>query len=73
MNEPQEPQEQQVQINIKDAENVCCEECEGDRFVPTFLIKKVSALMSPTGKEIMAPIQLFQCAKCSHINKNFLE
>jgi|TARA_R110000824_G_scaffold204_1_gene916 hypothetical protein len=67
------PTQQNININIKDAEDIKCDECENKYFVPTFMIKKVSALMSPTGQEIMAPVQLFQCSSCNHVNKKFLE
>ena len=35
-------------------------------------MRKLSALLSPTGQETMIPIQVFACAKCGHINKGFL-
>ena len=35
-------------------------------------MRKLSALLSPTGQEAMIPIQVFACAKCGHINKGFL-
>ena len=36
------------------------------------VFKKVSAIMSPTGQEVMAPIKTFQCAKCNHLNEQFV-
>ncbi len=63
---------QTININVKDAQDVKCDECEGKVFIPAFLIKKISALVSPTGQEIMAPVQVFQCCGCKHINKEFL-
>jgi hypothetical protein len=35
-------------------------------------MRKLSALLSPTGQETMIPIPVFACAKCGHINKGFL-
>tara|TARA_B110000902_G_scaffold150931_1_gene173503 strand:+ start:171 stop:290 length:120 start_codon:yes stop_codon:yes gene_type:complete len=35
-------------------------------------MRKLSALLSPTGQQSMIPIQVFACAKCGHINKVFL-
>ena len=66
-------QKQQMNIDIKDAEDIKCEECKNVYFTPVVMIKKLSALISPTGQEIMAPVQLFQCSVCSHVNKQFLE
>jgi len=71
-NQPNQPN-QQINLNLKDAEDIKCEECENVYFTPVIMIKKISALISPTGQEIMAPVQLFQCSSCSHVNKQFLE
>ena len=31
------------------------------------MIKKLSALVSPTGKEIIAPVQVFNCGNCGEM------
>ena len=28
--------------------------------------------MSPNGQEIIAPVQVFGCNKCGHVNKEFM-
>ena len=50
-----------------------CDECENDTFTPVFIIKHLSALMSPTGQDTLVPIQMFKCSHCNHINEKFLE
>jgi hypothetical protein len=64
--------EQQIRVNLKDAEDISCNECENLYFVPAVSMKRVSALLSPTGQEAMVPLQTFQCSKCGHVNKEFL-
>ncbi len=64
---------QNINIDLSTAENIKCENCENETFVPTFVIKYISALMSPSGQDTMIPIQLFKCSKCDHINEKFLE
>ena len=49
-----------------------CEECGNDTFVQVFKMRKLSALLSPTGQPTMIPMQVFSCAKCGHINPAFL-
>lgn len=49
-----------------------CEECGSKTFSQVFLVRKLSALLSPTGTEAKIPIQVFACSKCGHINKGFL-
>tara|TARA_B100001094_G_scaffold40718_1_gene35382 strand:- start:773 stop:937 length:165 start_codon:yes stop_codon:yes gene_type:complete len=38
-----------------------------------FFLKKVSALVSPTGKEAIVPIQVFSCGNCGAIPKNMMD
>lgn len=59
-------------LDFSDAETYVCENCGHDHFEVTYLIKKFSALISPTGQEMLTPIQAFSCKQCGHINKDFL-
>mgnify|MGYP006409911685 CR=1 FL=1 len=65
--------QQNINIDISTVPNVECEECKHTCFVPTFFIKHVHSLMSPTGKDMILPLQVFKCAKCEHINELFLK
>ena len=69
-----ERQQKGLNVNIKpeDLEDVVCEECGGQVFVPAFLFKKVSAVLSPNGKDTMIPLNVFKCDHCGHINKEFI-
>lgn len=69
MNNPQ----QSININLSEADDISCDNCGGKLFSPAFMIKRISALMSPTGQETLAPIQIFKCDACSHVNELFLE
>ena len=62
----------QVQINPNDLEDVLCDKCQSQCFEPTFLFKRLSAVLSPTGVENIIPLQLYRCAECGHINDMFL-
>jgi len=64
---------QNLNIDLNDVDNITCDMCENSTFTPVFIIKQVSALMSPTGKETLIPIQIFQCSKCNHVNEKFLD
>ena len=61
-----------VQINPNDLEDVVCDKCGSQCFEPTFLFKRLSAVLSPTGQETMVPLQIYRCADCGHINDMFL-
>jgi len=65
------PQGQQ-QIDISKADTIVCEECGNASFIQAFFLKKISALMSPTGKEAIVPMQVFSCGNCGAIPKNMI-
>ena len=57
-----------LQIDLSKAETIVCENCGN-----AFFLKKVSALVSPTGKEAIVPMQVFSCGNCGTIPKNMTE
>ena len=69
MNNPQQPQ---MNIDFSQTTAEVCEKCENDTFIQAYKMRKLSALLSPTGTEAMIPVQVFTCAKCGHINPGFL-
>jgi hypothetical protein len=67
--------ENQVQVTpqmLKTASDVACEECGSTRFKPVALLKRVSPLMAPGGRETVVPLQSFACDACGHMNEEFL-
>ena len=64
--------QQQINIDLNQTTEEVCEKCGNNTFVQVYQMRKLSALLSPTGQETMIPIQVFACAKCGHINKGFL-
>ena len=66
-------QEPPKQISIEDTETIQCEECGNASFIQAFFLKKISALMSPTGKEAIVPMQVFSCGNCGTIPKNMTD
>ena len=65
---PQKPlPKQQVQVDLSDAETMNCQECNNKIFIQGYVIKKISAIMSPTGQEVRAPVQVFNCGNCGEI------
>ena len=61
-----------LKVDISQTTAVSCEKCKHDVFIPAFKMRKLSALLSPAGKETMVPVNVFACAKCGHINEEFL-
>ena len=69
MNNMEQPK---MNIDLSQTTAISCESCKNDTFIPSFKIRKLSALLSPHGKETMIPMQVFACAKCGGINEDFL-
>jgi len=70
----QEPQPQpQVNIDVKQAEDVPCKECGNVYFFPVVMLKRLSAILSPTGEELKFPVNVLQCTSCKKIEIPFSE
>ena len=59
--------QQKVQVDLTEAETMNCEQCNNKIFIQGYVIKKISAIMSPTGQEVIAPVQVFNCGNCGEI------
>ena len=64
---------QQVKVDITKAETVKCEYCGNALFISSTIIKRLSALLSPTGQEAMIPVQVYSCGNCGAVAEGFLE
>ena len=60
-----------LKVDLSQTTAISCESCGNDTFIQVYKMRKLSALLSPTGKPTMIPIQVFACHKCGHINKGF--
>ena len=63
----------QEQIDITKTSAVKCEACENSTFKQSLLLRKMSALVSPTGQETLVPVQVFACEKCGNVNSEFTD
>ena len=57
--------------HLAQAESVSCEHCANQTFVGVVMLKRISPIISPTGKEAIVPIQTFACNACGFVNKAF--
>ena len=60
-------------VDLTHATDIICEKCQGRGFRQTMMLKRLSALVSPTGQEAIIPVAAFACDTCGHINKEFAE
>ena len=61
----------QQTIDMSQTTSIGCEKCENLTFKQTLLIRKLSALVSPSGQETVIPVAVFACEKCGHVNAEF--
>lgn len=59
------------QPDLSLAADIVCEQCNNLTFEEVLLMKKVSALVSPNGKEGIVPIPTFACVACGFVNEMF--
>ena len=64
--------QQQVQVDLKQADTIKCKECGNYLWIQSFILKKLSALVSPTGQETMIPVQVFSCGNCGKVPDNMM-
>ena len=62
-------QQANVQLDLSQAETILCEKCSNGLFIQSFFLKKLSAVVSPTGQEAVIPVQVYSCGNCGHINQ----
>ena len=67
------PPKSEVQLDLGEADTIQCQECGNASFIQSFFLKKISALMSPTGKEAIIPVQVFSCGNCGTVPSKMLE
>ena len=60
-----------LNMHLKDATDVKCEQCESTVFEEKMIIKKISRFITGSDRDSISPIPVIVCAKCSHINEMF--
>ena len=63
----------QVRVDLKDAETIKCNSCNNYLFITSFILKRLSALVSPNGQEALIPVQVYSCGNCGRVPKTMLE
>ena len=63
----------QVQVDLKQADTIKCNDCDNYLFITSFILKKLSAIVSPSGQEALVPVQVYSCGNCGKVAEGFLE
>ena len=68
-----QPQQSQVQVDLTKADTIKCEDCNNVLFITSTIIKRLSPILSPTGKEALVPIDVYSCGNCGKVPKSMLQ
>ena len=63
----------QVKVDLAQAETLKCEYCKNYLFISSTIIKRLSAIVSPTGEEALIPVQVYSCGNCGKVPNSLLE
>ena len=63
----------QVQVDLRKADTIKCKKCSNYVFLQSFILKRLSAILSPTGEEALIPVQVYSCGNCGQVAEGMLE
>ncbi|MEG1010065.1 MAG: hypothetical protein RSE41_05360 [Clostridia bacterium] len=56
---------------IIDMENIVCEKCKHHVFIPKTVFKKISSILSSSGRDESMPLEYLVCEKCGELAPMF--
>ena len=63
---------QELSSKVDNAQTLTCDACGHHVFQKGTVLKRFSQISSPTGQEVVVPVEVFSCAKCGGVNEEFL-
>ena len=67
-----------IEIDYLKQPSLECEEvyedgevCGNHTFLPVYIFKKISAILAPSGKEELIPMETYRCSACGTIPERF--
>lgn len=58
--------------DLSKAEDITCDECQGNIFEEKIMLKKISRFLTGSDRDSLTPIPVIACAKCHHVNEMFI-
>ena len=62
-----------VQVDVREADTIKCSDCGNHLFITSFILKRLSAIVSPSGEEALVPVQVYSCGDCGKVPSKLLE
>ena len=64
--------QKQQTVDLAKADTMKCDDCGNYLFITSYVIKRISAIMSPNGQEGLVPVQVYSCGNCGKVPKTLL-
>ena len=64
--------QQQINITIDKTDEVKCNSCENNIFIPGFLLRKASRFITGGTQDTLIPIEVMVCSKCGGVNEELI-
>ena len=64
--------QKQQTVDQAKADTMKCDDCGNYLFINSYVIKRISAIMSPNGQEGLVPVQVYSCGNCGKVPKTLL-
>ena len=64
--------QKQQTVDLAKADTMKCDDCGNYLFINSYVIKRISAIMSPNGQEGLIPVQVYSCGNCGKVPKTLL-
>ena len=65
--------QQQMNIDVSQTTEMKCDKCGNNTFKQSMMLRKVSAIVSPTGQAGLVPVQVYSCGNCGEVPSQLLE
>lgn len=62
----------QLKVSLDKTVPIICESCGSQAFQEALMLRKVSKFLTGDAQDGVLPIQTFVCAKCGHVNEEFM-
>ena len=62
----------QLKVSLDKTTPIACEECGSQAFQEALMLRKVSKFLTGDAQDGVLPISTFVCAKCGHVNQDFM-
>ena len=66
--------QEQIKLNISldKTQEITCDKCGHTVFQEGLMLRKASKFLTGTTQDALIPLPVFSCAKCGHVNTEFL-